>query len=100
MGSPHGLDLSIDLARRIKAARALSGKKVHELALELGWSDEKLYRLERGVQVPDAFELAAIAATTEQSVDFLLGLAPSAEPQSRRSLPLPLPAVNGEADGA
>lgn len=73
MGQPSDLDLSSALARRLKAARALSGKKVRELADELDWSSEKVYRLERGDQLPDALELAAMAAATNQSVDFLLG---------------------------
>lgn len=88
------------LARRLKAARALSGKKVRELADELGWSDEKLYRLERGDQVPDALELAAIAAATGQPVVFLLGQASSSGDGGERTLPPPLPAVkrgDGEA---
>lgn len=70
--STSRLDLSTDLARRIKAARNLSGKKVRELADEFGWSSEKVYRLERGDQVPDALELVAIATATGQPLDFFL----------------------------
>lgn len=66
------MDLQAELGRRVRAARALSGKKVREVAAELGWSDEKLYRLERGAQVPDALELAAIAGATGQPIDFFL----------------------------
>lgn len=67
------MDLPTELARRLKAARALSGKKVRDLARELGWSDEKVYRLESGKQIPDALELSAIAAATNQSVDYFFG---------------------------
>jgi transcriptional regulator with XRE-family HTH domain len=74
MGTPDDLDLTLALARRLKAARALSGKKVRELADELGWSQEKLYRFERGEQEPRALELAAIAGATGASAEFLLGV--------------------------
>jgi transcriptional regulator with XRE-family HTH domain len=86
--------LANDLARRLKAARVLSGKKVGEIASELDWSTQKLYRLESGSQVPDALELAAFAAATGQSVGFLLGEAPSALPHEQLTLPGPLPGVN------
>lgn len=44
-----------------------------EAAQSLGWHPEKLYRLERGAQVPDALELAALAAAFEQPLDYFLG---------------------------
>jgi transcriptional regulator with XRE-family HTH domain len=78
MGKTADVDIQAVLARRLKAARALSGKKVRDLAGELGWSDEKLYRLERGTQIPDALELSEIAAATNQPLDFFLGDASSA----------------------
>ena len=81
------MDLSVVLARRLKAARALSGKKVRELANELGWSDEKLYRFERGQSIPDALDLAAIASATGQSMEFLFLGITSAEPQEQGTLP-------------
>lgn len=89
-------DLTVELARRIKAARALTGKKVRELAGELGWSQDKLYKVERGDQVPDALELAAIADATGQPVGFLLGQTSSLGVQERGTLPLPLPVVKRE----
>jgi transcriptional regulator with XRE-family HTH domain len=70
-------DLAIDLARRLRAARTLSGKKVSELAQDLGWSNQKIYRFEQGRQVPDVLELTEIAEATGQAVDFFLGGTPS-----------------------
>ena len=99
MGTTGNLDTPAEaLARRLKAARALSGKKVRELADELGWADEKLYRLERGVQVPDALELAAIAARTGVAFDFFFG---TASPGNGASILSPVPArVNGNEAGS
>lgn len=73
MANQETVDFQADLARRLKAARALSGKKVREVAREIGWSEEKLYRFERGEQVPDAIELAAIAGATAQPIGFFYG---------------------------
>ena len=66
-------DLLVDLGRRLRAARTLSGKKVPELARELGWSADKIYRLETGKQEPHALDLAAFARATRQELEFFLG---------------------------
>lgn len=85
----------MELSRRLKAARALSGKKARELADEVGISKQKLYRLERGDQIPDVLELAAIAAATGQQVDyFIQGSSSSSEEQTISS---ETSAVKGEA---
>ncbi len=63
-------DLRVDLGRRVRAARTLSGKKVPELAHDLGWRTERVYRTEQGKSFPDAFELARIAEATGQPIDF------------------------------
>jgi transcriptional regulator with XRE-family HTH domain len=73
MAKQADVGFQADLARRLKAARALSGKKVRDVASELGWSDEKLYRFERADQIPDALELAEIAQATGQPIDFFFG---------------------------
>lgn len=73
MAKQADVGFQADLARRLKAARALSGKKVRDVALELGYSDEKLYRFERGEQIPDALELAEIAHATGQPIHFFFG---------------------------
>ena len=69
--------LSTVLARRLRAARHLSGRKVPELARDLGWSPEKIYKLEQGRQVPDALELAGFARATGQPIGFFFGGASS-----------------------
>jgi transcriptional regulator with XRE-family HTH domain len=86
-------DLQAALARRLKAARTLSGKSVAELARELGWSGDKVYRFERGARLPDALEVAAIAVATSQSVEFLLLGGPPREPEAGTVSPHE-PAVN------
>lgn len=60
------------LPRRLKAARALAGLGVAEVAARLDWSPDKLYRFERGDQVPNAVELAAFATATGQTVAYFL----------------------------
>jgi transcriptional regulator with XRE-family HTH domain len=77
MGSGYQRDLAVDLARRLRAARTLSGKKAPELAHDLGWSTQKIYRFEQGRQVPDVLELREIAEATGQNVDFFLGTSES-----------------------
>lgn len=47
--------------------------KVRDVAERLGWSSEKVYRFERGEQVPDAIELAALAALHRQPYEFFFG---------------------------
>jgi len=66
-------DLAVGLARRVRGARHLSGKKAPEFARECGWSVEKLYKIEQGRQVPDALELDLIARATGQPVEFFYG---------------------------
>ncbi len=73
-------DLSVDLARRVRAARVLSGKKAPELARACGWSVEKLYKIEQGRQVPDALELVSLAVETGQSVEFFYGISSPSDP--------------------
>lgn len=92
-------DLQAELARRVRAARALSGKKARELALELGWSPAKLYRAERGEQVLDALELAAYAHATGQEVGFFFG-ASLDRPAEGPTLPLLPDTVKAEGDAA
>lgn len=77
MESPAHVDLPAELPRRLKAARILAGLKARDLARTLGWSEEKVYRLERGAQVPDVVELSQIAATTGQPVDYFFETTPS-----------------------
>lgn len=60
------------LAGRLKTARKLANLKVAEAAAKVGWSWQKVYRLERGDQVPTAFELDAWATLTEQPLEFFL----------------------------
>jgi transcriptional regulator with XRE-family HTH domain len=71
VGTPQALE--VDLARRIKAAQELSGKKTKTLARDLGWDISKLLRIRRGDQVPTAIELHAIAAATGQPLNFFFG---------------------------
>lgn len=59
------------LPRRLKAARALAGLDIPDLAKATGYSTDKLYRFERG-QVPDALELAALAKALGQPVSYFL----------------------------
>jgi transcriptional regulator with XRE-family HTH domain len=73
VGTPQALEE--DLARRINAAQALSGKRTEELATELGWHISKLWRVKRGDQVPDAIELNQVAAATGVPLDFFFGAA-------------------------
>lgn len=87
-------DMATDLARRLRAARVLSGKKVPELAKELrgiageqaSWSPEKVYKLEQGRQIPDALELADFARATGQSLDFFYGTTSPAATDERGTL--------------
>lgn len=95
MGAVGNLDLESQLARRLKAARVLSGKSAREVADEAGISKRKMWRFESGDQVPDALELDAIATATGQSVEYLLGRT-SSEGNGPRTLPSPLPGVNLE----
>lgn len=61
------------LARRLKAARALSGKKLAQVAREVGIHERTLQRLERGDRPPTVPELEAIAEATGQSIEFFFG---------------------------
>lgn len=82
----------VTLARRLRAARALSGKEVADLAPEVGVSKRTYWRLENGDREPTALELERIAKATGQSIGFFLGATSSdGEP---RSLPPPLPLDN------
>lgn len=63
----------VSLARRLKAARILSGKDVPELAAEIGVSKRTYWRMERGDRLPDALELERVAAATGQPIDFFFG---------------------------
>jgi transcriptional regulator with XRE-family HTH domain len=67
---------AVEFGQRLKASRNLSGKKVKELAQELGWDPHKVYRLEAGAQIPDALELADYAAATGVDIDFFYGASP------------------------
>jgi len=60
------------LPRRLKAARALAGLTMVELGKATDLSTDKLYRFERGDQVPDALELGALAVATGQTVGYFL----------------------------
>ena len=60
------------LPRRLKAARALAGLEAAGLAEACGWSVDKIWRFERGDQVPNALELAALARHTNQSVAYFI----------------------------
>jgi transcriptional regulator with XRE-family HTH domain len=61
------------LPRRLKAARALADLKVADVASACGWTADKVYRFERGAQVPDAVELHALAQVLGRPVSWLLG---------------------------
>lgn len=63
----------VSLARRIRAARALSGKDVSELAHRVGISKRTWWRLEAGDREPTALELERIAEATSQPIAFFFG---------------------------
>jgi len=66
MASPR----AVRLARTLRAARALSGKEVREIALDVGLSERAYYRLESGGRLPNALELEDIARATGQAIGF------------------------------
>lgn len=87
-------DLQRELGRRVRAARALTGKKQADLADDLGWHPDKIGRIEGGKQVPDALELVALAEATGVAITFFFGASPGLE-DGARTLPPPLPVVKG-----
>jgi transcriptional regulator with XRE-family HTH domain len=87
----------VTLARRVRAARALSGKEVAELAAEVGVSKRTYWRLEKGDREPTALELERIAEATGQSLDFFFG-ASSLSPAEAPNLPLLPGAVNPDQE--
>lgn len=56
----------------------MSGRKVGEVAKDAGWHPERVYRFERGAQVPDALDLATLARVLEQPLDFFYGVTSNA----------------------
>jgi transcriptional regulator with XRE-family HTH domain len=65
-------DIERALPRRLRAARALAGLKVAEVADKCGWTPAKQYLFESGSQVPSAIELAALAKVTGQPVSYFI----------------------------
>lgn len=60
----------VRLARRVRAARALSGKEVREIAPDVGLSERAYYRLEAAERDCSALELEDIARETGQPIEF------------------------------
>lgn len=58
--------------RRLRAARITAGLKPEQLALRVGRSVYSVHAYERGVQVPSARALAALADALDITVDSLL----------------------------
>ena len=84
----------VSLARRIRAARALSGKEVAELAPAAGLSKRTWWRLEHGDREPVVSELGRIAEATGQRLSFFFGA--SFEDEGEPVLPPRLGEVNQE----
>jgi transcriptional regulator with XRE-family HTH domain len=96
-------DLAADLARRVRAARTLSGKKAPELARECGWQTDKLYRIEQGRQEPLALDILALAQATGQSIEFFYfgtAASPIVVDAVDRDIDDSRPAVKAKAAGA
>jgi transcriptional regulator with XRE-family HTH domain len=60
----------VDLGRRIRAARALSGLLAPELAQRLGVHPDTLRKYERGLRIPSADQLEALAAASNVPLEF------------------------------
>jgi transcriptional regulator with XRE-family HTH domain len=92
------MERNVEVGRRIRAARVLSGKEVRELASEIGVSKRTMWSLERGERLPDLLEAERIANATGQTIEFLLGGTSVGDNQEGPTLPLLPGAVNPDQE--
>ena len=78
MSHKRDTDYLINVGKRVKQARLIKGVNVKELAKMMGYSNSKLYNIERGYYSTQVKDIKDIATFLDVSPSFLLCLEDSA----------------------